>query len=97
MEDERNTNQSDDASRDTETFSVEVTDQRDDILVGAELPGFDKQHIDVSVSENSVTIEAERGSDAVARTVDLPDPVVPKRVDASYDDGILWVTLGKQT
>lgn len=97
MEDERNADPIDDSDPTDEAIPVDITKRRDELLVGADMPGFRKQDIDVSVRERSVTIDAERGSDAVTRTVDLPDPVVPKHVDASYDDGILWLTLRKRT
>ena len=76
--------------------SIDVTEQRDDVLVGADMPGFEKQHIDVQVSEQEVTIEAERGDESISRTVELPERVDPQRVDASYDDDILWVTIRKR-
>lgn len=83
-------------SRESEEVPVDLTKRRDEIIVGVEIPGFRKQDIDVSASEHSITIEAKRGPDAITRTIDLPEPIVPTRVDASYEDGTLWVTLRKQ-
>ncbi|WP_254526078.1 Hsp20/alpha crystallin family protein [Natrinema caseinilyticum] len=96
MEDEPNADEFGDSTRDSEEIPIDITEQRDEILVGAELPGLRKQDIDVSVSENTLTIEAEREDGRIARSVDLPEPIVPKRVDASYEDGVLWLTLRKQ-
>ncbi|WP_254533798.1 Hsp20/alpha crystallin family protein [Natrinema gelatinilyticum] len=96
MEDEPNADEFGDSTRDREEVPVDITEQRDEILVGAELPGLRKQDIDVSVSGNTLTIEAEREGDPITRTVDLPEPIVPNRVDASYEDGVLWLTLRKQ-
>jgi len=93
------------------TPKIDVIDRDDDILVKAELPGVDKKDLDVSVTDNSVTIKAstrreskeEKGdyyrqeisSGYIARTVALPSAVDPKRANAELKDGVLQLTLGK--
>ncbi len=86
--------------------------ETDDILrVNAELPGMNADDIDVSISENQVTIRGEkkiereekkeayhvmeRGQGAFSRTIPLPFTVDPDRVEASFDKGVLMVTLPK--
>lgn len=96
MAEDRNADRLADDSAPDGGIPVDLTERPDDFLVGAELPGYRKQNIDVSVAENSVTIEAGRGADAVDATVSLPEPVVTTHVDARYDDDILWVTLKKR-
>ncbi|MGI9327613.1 MAG: Hsp20/alpha crystallin family protein [Pseudomonadales bacterium] len=43
--------------------SVDVLDQESDIVVRAEVPGFKKEEIDVSVTDNSMTIKASTKSE----------------------------------
>jgi HSP20 family protein len=90
---------------------VDVIDRDDDILIKAELPGVDKKDLDVSVTDNSVTIKAstrreskeEKGdyyrqeisSGYIARTVALPSAVDAKRATAELKDGVLQLTLAK--
>jgi HSP20 family protein len=90
---------------------VDVVDKEDHLLVRAELPGMAKDDIDVSVTENSVTIKGsvkkeeqkdegeyhrrEIYSSTVSRTVALPADVDPDAATAQLKDGMLEVKLPK--
>ncbi len=90
---------------------VDVVERDDEVVVKAELPGVDKKDLDVSVTENSVTIkgstsheEKEEKGDyyrceisrgAYARTVGLPAYVDADKVKASFKDGVLELKLPK--
>ncbi len=90
---------------------VDVIERDDEVVVKAELPGVEKKDLDVSVTENSVTIkgttsheEKEEKGDfyrceisrgAYARTVGLPSYVDADKAKASFKDGILELTLPK--
>lgn len=90
---------------------LDVYEDKDNVIVTAELPGMKKQDIDLSVHNNALTISGERKferkegeGDAsrseryygrFQRTVTLPKPVDAKKVGARYRDGILTVTLPK--
>lgn len=91
--------------------SVDVIDHDDDILVRAEVPGVDKKDLDISVTENTVTIkgkssheEKEEKGDyyrceisrgTFARTVSLPHDVNPDKAKATFKDGMLELTMPK--
>lgn len=90
-------------------FPIDIADRADEYLVSAELPGFRKQQFHLAVRGNRLLIAAEEdeeepGTDrrrrpkrgAVRRVVRLPEKIDEKRVSASYDDGILWITLKKR-
>jgi HSP20 family protein len=91
----------------SEAFPIDVVDRGDDFLVQAELPGLRKQDIDVGVKKDRLQIVArfgdeegrflrqERERGRASRVITLPDPVDEKRVSASYNDGVLWLTLPK--
>ena len=90
---------------------VDVIERDDEVIVKAELPGVDKKDLDVSVTENSVTIkgttrheEKEEKGDfyrceisrgAYARTVALPSYVDADKAKASFKDGVLELKLPK--
>ena len=90
---------------------VDVIERDDEVVVKAELPGVDKKDLDVSVTENSVTIkgstsheEKEEKGDfyrceisrgAYARTVGLPAYVDADKAKASFKDGVLELKLPK--
>lgn len=93
--------------------SVDVIDRDDVVIVKAELPGVDKKDIDVSVTNNTVTIkgvtsheEKEEKGDfyrceisrgSYSRTLSLPAEVDEEKTKAKVKDGILELTLHKLT
>ena len=90
---------------------VDVIERDDEIVVKAEMPGVDKKDIDISVTQNSVTIkgvtsheEKEEKGDyyrceiargSYARTMSLPADVDETKSKATYKDGVLQLTLPK--
>ena len=91
--------------------SVQVIERDSEIIVRAEIPGVDKKDLDVSVTENSVSIkgsvqheeEEEKGeyyhretsSGSFARTVALPSGIDTTKVKAEFKGGVLKMTLPK--
>lgn len=92
---------------------VDVIDRDSEVLVKAELPGVKKDDIDISVSDNSVTIRGctsheskeekgdyyrmEMSRGEFARTVTLPAEVDSDKAKASFRDGVLELALPKVT
>jgi len=91
--------------------SVEMYEKEDKFVVRAELPGMKKEEIDVSVVGNTLTISGERKAETevkeedyyrcelcygkFSRSISLPAAVDAAKVDASYENGILEITLPK--
>lgn len=92
---------------------VDIIDRDDTIIIKAEVPGIEKKDLDISVTENSVTIKGESKSEtkeekddyihseirrgSVLRTVPLPCPIDSDQASAKFTDGILELTLPKVT
>ena len=92
---------------------VDVIDRDEEIVVRAEVPGVDKDNLDVTLSDNTITIKGstrheekeEKGNyyrceisqGSFARTVVLPADVDGSKAKASFKDGLLEVTLPKVT
>jgi HSP20 family protein len=90
---------------------VDVIDRDDEVLVRAEIPGVQKDDLDVSISDNSVTIKGETKREekeekgeyyrceisqgAFTRTVALPDYVDTEKSKAKFKDGVLELNLPK--
>ncbi len=90
---------------------VDVIDRADEVLVRAEVPGYEKDDIEVAVSGNTVTIKGETKREekeekgdyyrweiargAFSRTVGLPADVDESKAKASLKDGVLELTLPK--
>ena len=45
-------------------FRTDISDQGDSYLLEADLPGFEKKDIQLSLSDNTLTVEAERHSES---------------------------------
>lgn len=91
--------------------AVDLYEEKDNLIVKAELPGMKKEDIDVSLHEGTLTISGERKAERqnkegetfrserfygrFQRSVLLPAAVAADRVNANYRDGILTVTLPK--
>jgi len=90
---------------------VDVIDRDSEVIVRAEVAGVKKEDLDISLTDNAVTIkgstrreeEAEEGdyyrceiaSGAFARTVGLPAAVDTEKAKAAFTDGIVEVRIPK--
>ena len=91
--------------------SVDIYENKDQIVLEAELPGMKREEIDISVHDGTLTISGERkyeekNQDAnpyrserffgrFHRTLALPKPVQADKAKANYKEGILKVILPK--
>jgi len=91
---------------------IDVVDRDKEVFVKAELPGFDKDDLDISIANNQLVIKAktckeekeEKGDylkqeirkSEVYRSVLLPAEVEDKNIKTSYKRGVLELTLPKQ-
>lgn len=89
---------------------LEVVDKTDEVLIVAELPGVNKDDVEITVLGDTLTIAGEKKLPAekdvtyirherphgrFRRLVDLPYAVDQNKVAATYKDGILTITLPK--
>ena len=91
--------------------SLDVFDDKDQFVVTAELPGMKKEEIDLTFQDGVLSISGERKQTKenkegetfrseryfgkFQRSVTLPAAVDSSKINASYKDGILTVTLAK--
>jgi len=90
---------------------VDVIERDEDIVVRAEMPGVDKKDLDISMTDNTITIkgktnheEKEEGANyyrceithgSFSRTIALPADVDVDKAKAEFKDGVLEVDLPK--
>lgn len=90
---------------------IDIEEDRDSIIVEAEIPGMKKEDIKVAVHGNILSITGERKQEGetknktfhrieraygkFSRTITLPADVDADKVKASYKDGILKIKLSK--
>ncbi|MFI5356800.1 MAG: Hsp20/alpha crystallin family protein [Opitutales bacterium] len=85
-------------------FPVDLYEDKDSTFVRAELPGVKRDDIHVEVVDGYLTINAARKtkdgakeeSYAFSRSVSIPESIQTDQVGASYENGVLTVTLPKR-
>ncbi|MEW5760109.1 MAG: Hsp20/alpha crystallin family protein [Candidatus Thermoplasmatota archaeon] len=90
---------------------VDVIDREKEIVVRAEIPGFDKDSIDIKVGKDSVEIKCERKEEVkekdvgyirkerefstLYRSIPLPVATLPEKAKAELSNGILEIFIPK--
>jgi HSP20 family protein len=75
---------------------IDVMETDEEVHVIAEMPGVNKEDIDVNASETSVEIRAEGESRKYFEVVDLPCEVIPESAKARYNNGVLEIIFKKK-
>ena len=95
----------------SETSSMNVSETEKELRITAELPGVTEQDIDISLDDDVLTIRGEKkfgrtddkenfhfvecSYGTFQRSLRLPFPVDPEQVQASFENGVLTVTVPK--
>jgi HSP20 family protein len=87
-------------------FPVDLYEDKDNTYVRAELPGVNRDDINVEMTDGVLTIAAARKVPATdgdgeesfsfSRAVTIADEIQTDKVSASYENGVLTVTLPKR-
>ncbi|MEM2066082.1 MAG: Hsp20/alpha crystallin family protein, partial [Candidatus Caldarchaeum sp.] len=75
---------------------VDVYDEDQNVKVVAEIPGVRKEDIDLTVDEKMLTIKVDTEQRKYYKEVELPVEVSTTGVKATYNNGVLEVTLPKK-
>src|SRR5580765_2738127 len=92
--------------------AVDILEDKNKLTVKAELPGFKREDLDVSVQGEFIILSGERKYEneqneggfyrserfygKFHRSVPLPFPVDASKIEAHYQDGVLTVTMPKR-
>ena len=92
--------------------SVDIYENKDNIVLEAELPGMRPEDVNISIENNVLTIHGERKFEkkddkdnfhrversygSFTRSFTLPPTVSAENVDAEFDSGILRLTMAKR-
>jgi len=98
-------------ARETVMPSIDVFERENDVVVKAELPGISKGDLEVSVTDDQVTISGEKKAEekvekkdyyrlersygSFSRAVRLPTEIVAEQAKASFKDGVLEICIPK--
>ena len=75
---------------------VDVFEEDDQVVVIAEIPGVDKEKIDVQATEDTLIIKASNERRKYYKEVELPVKVKPETAKATYRNGVLEVRIEKK-
>ena len=85
---------------------VDVYEDKDSLFIRADLPGVTREDISVEMADGTLVISASRKNPAtegspdeafsLSRSITIPDAVQTEKVTATYENGVLTVTLPKQ-
>jgi HSP20 family protein len=91
--------------------SVDVSEDKDNVIIKAEMPGVSKDDVKISVQDNVLTLKGEKKQEkeekdknyhriersygSFCRSFQLPTTVKTDKIKASYKGGVLSVTLPK--
>lgn len=93
------------------SLALDVAEKADSFVVKASVPGISPDDLDISLTNDVLTIRGETKADteineenyhlrerrhgSFVRSVTLPVPVQADKVDAAYENGVLTLTLPK--
>lgn len=96
----------------TQNLPLDIQETEDQVIVKADMPGVNKDHIQVKVRDQTLQIAAkgekevkeegkdyirhERSTKSYSRRVGLPSSVDSSSAEAEYKNGVLTVTMEKQ-
>ncbi len=75
---------------------IDVIDDKNEVVVIAEVPGVEKREIDLHATKSELEISVENPERRYYRKVELPKEVIPESAKASYKNGVLEVRLKKE-
>jgi HSP20 family protein len=92
--------------------NIDVYDRKTEVVVKAELPGVEKNDIDLTITKDSITLKgeikrdeevkeenyysAERSFGSFMRTIAIPVEIDSEKSKASFKNGILEIVLPKR-
>ena len=91
--------------------AIDVLEREDSLVLKADLPGLREEDVNIEVRDNLLTLSGERKSEheqnengfyrveraygSFSRSLTLPDGVDTDKISASFDNGVLEITIPK--
>jgi HSP20 family protein len=92
--------------------AIDVSESEDTVTVKAEIPGMEAKDIEISMVGDTLTIKGEKKAEkeekgesyhlversygSFIRSIRMPAPVDPDKIEANYKNGVLTVTCPKR-
>ncbi|MHA2431413.1 MAG: archaeal heat shock protein Hsp20 [Promethearchaeota archaeon] len=74
---------------------IDIQEGDKEIYITTELPGVEKEDIVLEISDNILYIQVVNDKYPYKKEIDIKTPINEKNIDATYNNGILSITLQK--
>ena len=74
---------------------IDVLEEKDGIIVVAELAGFNRENLRIHVKNQRLTLSAESPDRKYHKSLNLPKRVIPNTIHMTYKNGVLEIQLEK--
>ena len=90
-------------------IAMDISEHEGKLIVTADMPGFEREQIDVQIHKGVLTVRGERSSESetkdkkffrrerrfgsFSRSIALPGNVTEENVDAHFDNGVLTLVI----
>lgn len=74
---------------------VDVIEEEENLRIIVDMPGVEKEDIQLESAETEITVSAERGDRKYFKVIKLPARVKPDSAKAQYKNGVLTIVLEK--
>jgi len=75
---------------------TDIIEGDDDVAVTVEIPGVEKEDIDLNVTNDTLEITVDNPKRKYRKRLDLPCDVLPKTTKATYKNGVLDVVIKRK-
>jgi len=95
-----------------QSIRIDMRETESEYIVEADMPGFDKNSIEIRCDDSTLTISGqqdeiteektdnyihrERRRGSFSRTIPMPENADPENIKASYNNGVLKITIPKR-
>lgn len=76
---------------------TDIIEEEDSIRVLVELPGVEKNQIDLSATDTTIKIKAQSNKRFYKKSITLPDKIIPQSSKAKFNNGVLEITFERVT
>ncbi len=92
--------------------ALDISETKDAVVVRADVPGIDPEDLEITLSGNLLTIRGEKKQEkeekgesfyrversygSFVRSVQIPTEIDPDKIEATYKNGVLKITLPKK-
>jgi HSP20 family protein len=75
---------------------TDIIEGDDDIYITVEVPGVQKEDIDININDSSIDINVNSPNRKYHKSINLPSSVIPKKSKATYNNGILDIIVKRK-